>query len=162
MASTYTKLPKDSVGGVVITSDSENLVVTPVPSGYKIGFNPAGLVAERATSVVNTYTAGETLSALKAVYEVSGVVYKADNTSLVAASVSGISLTAADAGTSVQILQFGVLQDPVFSFAPADLVFLTTDGTISNVAPDSGYLTRLGRAINANTLLVIIDSPKTL
>lgn len=161
MASTYTSLPKDS-DSLTITSDSENLTVTPIPSGYKIGFNPAGLVAQRATSVVNTYIAGETISALKAVYEVSGVVYKADHSSVESASVSGISITASSSGHPIEVLQFGVIQDPVFAFNPADLLFLTDGGTISNVAPDSGYLTRLGRAINVNTLLVIIDSPKTL
>jgi hypothetical protein len=164
MSSTYKNIPKQDASDGISDVVSESSAITISHNGQVvgIGLDTSGIVAESAASVVNTYTAGESISALKAVYELSGVIYKAAPDTIQTASVVGITLTSANAGEQVQVLQYGVLQDAFLTFSPADLIFVTSNGAITNVAPASGYLTRLGRAINVNTVLIIIDSPKTL
>lgn len=148
---------------VDITSSSDALTIdNPSGNTYVIGMDMSKIVAQEAICVVVGYPAGETISALQAVYQSRGSVYRGDHASLVEASVIGLAVTSGLAGETVQVLEFGVISDASFSFAPADLVFLTDNGALSATSPPSGYLTRVGRAINPTTILVIIDSPKTL
>lgn len=149
-------------GSTVIQSDSPALTVDKQGNKWVLGFDESQMVAERASSVVNTFTTGEIISALQPVYQSGGLVYKADSSDLIKASAIGIALQAAGAGQSIEVLQYGVLGDAILSYSPADLLFVSGSGSITNVAPTTGYLTRLGRAINLNTILVIIDSPKVL
>lgn len=117
---------------------------------------------QRASAVVNQYTCGETISALKAVYAVSEQVFLAGPTSMARASIVGIALTSGTEGTLIDVLQYGILEDESLGFRPTDLIFVGSNGTLTTTAPTAGYLTRVGRAINPSTAIIIIDSPKTL
>lgn len=165
MSSTYKNIPDESSSEGVQSVVSESVALTishPSNGVVGIAIDMSGIVAQSAASVVTTYTAGEVISAIKAVYAVGGTIFLANANSLQEASVVGITLTSGNPGDPIQVLQYGVLEDTMLGFTPADLLFVTNSGAISNTAPTSGYLTRLGRVITGNTALILIDSPKTL
>lgn len=145
-----------------LASSSSALLISGEGRTRSIGLDASGLAVAQAATVAATYVAGEPISALKAVYEFEGAIYLANPSNLIGASVIGIALNAAGTGAPVEVLQYGPLHDASFSFSPASLLFVTSGGTISTVAPTEGYLTRLGRAINSNTVLIIIENPITL
>lgn len=164
MASTYQNIPNDASSDVTLVSNAPALTIGHTGDTYTFGLDTSQLVADEAASVVQTFTAGETISALDVVYldQVSGTILKAKRTSLVAASVIGIAKTSGIAGDPIQVLQYGILSDASFAFTPAALTFLSDLSKITETAPTSGYLTRLGRTINLNTILVFIESPADL
>lgn len=163
MASTYKNIPPDPTE-IEIVSNSAALTIEKVGSSFQLELDTSSIIVEEASSVVTTFRAGEVLSALQAVYfdPITARVWKADKTDLVKASVVGITKTAANLDANVEVIQYGLLSDASFLFQPAQLVFLSIQGLLTLIAPDSGFLTRLGRAINNNTILVLIDSPITL
>lgn len=145
-----------------LTSNSGALLISGEGSARSIGLDASGLSVAQASAVAISYTAGEHISALKTVYEFEDAIYVATSSNLVGASVIGIALNAAGIGQPVEVLQYGVLQDASFNFGPAALLFVATDGAITTTAPQTGYLTRIGRAINSKTALIIIENPITL
>ena len=164
MSSTYINIPNPNNSSTVITSDSPNIIVNMSGDAYSIGFDPMGIIANQAAAVVTDFTAGEMISALTVVYydEATGTIFKADSDTLIKASALGITMTAGMAGSTIKVIQYGLLTDSSFSLDPADLIFLGHNGLITTTAVSEGYLTRLGRAIDSTTILVLIESPVTL
>lgn len=160
MADVFINIP-DYGGLRDLLSGSAALVITG-GSVKTVTVDMSSLVASRASSVVNTYTAGETISANQAVYEAGGSVFKGGPETLGVANIIGVALTAGAVGQSINVLQYGVLEDAAFAWTATDLIFVDSDGLLTSSAPDAGYLTRVGKAITATQILVNIDSPITL
>lgn len=165
MSSTYINLPiEESAGQTTVSSGDPSVIVDQVGNDYQISIDQSSITAEQAASVVNVFTAGETLSALQAVYyhEASGTVQRADSSILIKASSIGVTKTAANLNTPVEVVQYGLMTDLSFSYLPSDLIFLDSNGVLTTTAPSSGYLTRMARAITSDTILILIESPVTL
>lgn len=108
-------------------------------------------------------TAGETISALKAVYLTDSTTCKlANNTDDIQGTVIGISLTAGNLGDTIKILSFGIIDDPFFTYTINDPVFLGTNGNLITTQPSSGVLTEVGYGLGAGSFYVKPNSPKIL
>lgn len=129
------------------TVDNE-LITLDVESG--------GLVPGGNTDL--TYTAATTLSALRAVtLDNSGQATYATNTTLANAQVLGVTVTAANAGSPVQIRTIGVMSDPSWNFVKGP-VFLGTNGALTQSAPTGGLVVApIGRALSQTTIYIDVD-----
>lgn len=163
MSSTYKSISAKSTG-INIISNTPALSVGHLGNIWALDIDTSQLTAQQASSVVNSLIAGETISALKVVYydHMTGRILKSSTDDIIKASGVGVTRTAGIEGSEIEVVQYGLLSDPSFNFLPAQLVFLSDDGSLTTSAPNSGFLTRVGRAINENTLLVLIESPVTL
>ncbi len=101
-----------------------------------------------------TKKATHNISALKVLkFDSSDYVsYATSNTTFEDATAIGISLTAATTGNDVEILLFGVLEDPFFSFPVNAGVYLTTSGGLSDTPPVSGYLSKVGNSLGTGAI----------
>ena len=95
---------------------------------------------------------GETLSALRAVYELDGEVYALDYRD--AAHIDlllGITLTAADQGQPVNVQRSGVLDDAGWAWTPGR-VWLGADGRLTQTPPTDGFDVLIGAATSATRI----------
>lgn len=103
--------------------------------------------------------AGAVLSALRLVYELDGAVYPldwadADHMDL----LLGITLTAADAGSTVNVQRSGVVDDAGWNWTPGR-VYLGADGALTQTPPAGGFDVLIGVAVSATCLLLNIQDP---
>ena len=106
--------------------------------------------------------AGETLSALRAVYELGGVVryldpQDDDHIDL----LLGLTLTAATPGAPVNIQRSGPIDDSGWSWTPGP-VWLGPAGTLTQTPPADGYDVLIGAAMSATRLTLNIQPPIVL
>ena len=103
--------------------------------------------------------AGETLSALRAVYELDGEVFvldsgDADHIDL----LLGITLTAAAAGDPVTVQRSGVIDDAGWSWTPGR-VWLGVDGRLTQTPPANGFDVLIGSAVSATRITLNLSDP---
>jgi hypothetical protein len=106
-----------------------------------------------------TYAAGEIISAVKAIRVDTATAFLAEPDTFTNANVTGISITAGNLSDSIKVVLSGELYDSSFSFTAGDLLFLSSSGTITDVAPVSGFRTVIGRSIGGTGILVDIEEP---
>lgn len=104
-------------------------------------------------------TAGATLSALRAVYELNGQTFyldyrDEDHIDL----LLGITLTAASAGAPVNVQRSGVLDDSGWNWTPGR-IWLGIDGALTQTPPADGYDVLLGTAVSATRIILNITDP---
>ena len=106
--------------------------------------------------------AGETLSALLAVYELAGQVFALDaNDGDHIDLLLGITLTAASLGQPLNILRSGVIEDAGWNWTPGR-VWLGIDGALSQTPPTAGFDVLIGAATSATQITLNIQDPITL
>lgn len=103
--------------------------------------------------------AGETLSALRVVYELAGAVFALDyrdgeHIDLVV----GVTLTAASEGGSVNIQRSGTLDDGSWSWQPGP-VWLGAAGALTQSPPAEGFDVLIGSAVSATRITLNIQDP---
>ena len=96
--------------------------------------------------------AGENISALRAVYELSNQVFyldpaDSDHIEL----LLGISFTSATAGQLLSVQRSGVMDDSGWSWIPGP-VWLGSNGTLTQSPPATGYDVRIGAAVSATRI----------
>lgn len=110
-----------------------------------------------------TAAAGETVSAIKALYSNGASVFAGNpDGSFQDASIVGISITAATAGNELRYLIDGSLFDSSLSFTDGEPVFLDINGGLTQIDPAvSGYTYRvlLGYATGTNAININIEEP---
>lgn len=104
-------------------------------------------------------TAGETLSALRAVYEMEGQVYyldyrAGDHIDL----LLGITLTAAGSGSPINVQRSGVIDDDGWSWTHGR-IWLGADGALTQIPPADGYDVLIGSAVSATRIIINIQDP---
>lgn len=107
-------------------------------------------------------SAGETLSALRAVYELDGVVRYLDSQDDEHIDLLlGLTLTAATPGAAVNIQRSGPIDDAGWNWTPGP-VWLGPAGTLTQNPPAEGYDVLIGAAMSATRLTLNIQDPITL
>lgn len=104
-------------------------------------------------------TAGQALSALRAVYELDGQVLYLDYRD--AAHIDlllGITLTAAQLGEPINVQRSGPLEDAGWSWTPGP-VWLGVDGALSQTPPSDGYDVLLGAAVSTTRITLNLNDP---
>jgi len=78
------------------------------------------------------------------------------------ANAIGIALNAATAGNTVNVLLFGVLEDPSLTFSLNDLLFLKSDSTITDIGTSTlgEFLVEVGKSLGAGSMFVNIKTPE--
>jgi len=146
-----------SAAGVTAPTPTTPAVVTAGQAG------PRGLPGPAGTEVVRA-VAGEALSALRVVYAdpTDGRVYYADKgTAAHGGRVLGLTLAAAAAGDEVAVQTQGRAQDAGWDWdtAAAPGLFLGSAGAITQGAPATGFVLRVGFVKAADEAFIRIDPP---
>lgn len=104
-------------------------------------------------------TAGATLSALRAVYELDGQVFYLDYRD--AAHIDlllGITLTAATAGQPINVQRAGPIDDSGWNWTPGR-IWLGVDGALTQTPPTDGFDALIGAAVSATRITLNITDP---
>lgn len=131
-------------------------VVTVAQSQGRTG--PQGPVGPSGGALV--LTAGETVSALKMVYELGGEVFALDSQD--AANIYrwvGVAVTAGTTGNDVTVQRSGELEDNSWSWTDGERVYLGASGTLTQVPPVVGYYQLVGTAVSPKRVLLNIQDP---
>ena len=150
---------------VLVTAEAFALVVEPeqapvalVATGEQ---GPAGRPGEPGPAGGSAFqrTAGEALSALRAVYELDGQVryldYRdEDNIDL----LLGLTLTAANLGEQTNIQRSGPIDDSGWSWTPGP-VWLGAAGALTQNPPADGFDVLIGAAVSATRITLNLQQP---
>ena len=112
---------------------------------------PGGVVIQRS--------AGHLISALRVVYEASGLVYALDYRD--AAHIDllvGITMTAADGGAPIAIQRAGEISDSGWAWTPGR-VYLGVAGQLTQTPPETGYSVLIGSAVSATRIILNLQDP---
>jgi hypothetical protein len=104
------------------------------------------------------YPAGETISAVKAVYEDSGI-FLGDPDIFIKSNIIGMSVTSGLAGSQIRVIESGNFFDSSFTFIVGEPVFLGAGGLITQVEPVSIFRVVLGFAVAENGFRINIQEP---
>lgn len=107
----------------------------------------------------NSRIAGETISAIRAIFLDSGEIFIADQSVEIKSNVFGISITGSVMGGAVVVKESGELYDSSLSFTIGSPVFLSNSGQLTQTAPVSGFRVLIGYAIATNGLNINIQEP---
>lgn len=108
-------------------------------------------------------TAGETISALRAVYEREGMVYHLDQQD--SANIDlflGISVSSALAGDTVIVQRSGTIDDASWTWSVGDNVYVGAAGVLTQTQPVTGWELVVGAAPEATRLTLDFDEPVLL
>lgn len=131
--------------GVILTTGEQG------PPGIGIPGPAGGSALQR--------TAGQTLSALRAVYELDGEVFLLDLAD--AAHIDfllGITLNAADISTPVNVQRSGSLEDANWSWLPGR-IWLGPEGRLTQTPPTSGFDLAIGTAVSSTRITLNLQDP---
>lgn len=119
---------------------------------------PPGIPGPAGGSSVQR-TAGATLSALRTVYELDGQVFPLDYRDAGHVDLLlGITLTAADLGSPVNVQRSGVLDDSNWAWTPGR-VWLGIDGALTQTPPAEGFDVLIGAAVSATRITLNLTDP---
>ena len=106
--------------------------------------------------------AGETISALRVVYELNGQVFALDYRDTEHVDLLlGVTLTAADAGQPVNVQRLGAVDDGGWSWQPGR-VWLGATGSLTQTPPTDGFDVLIGAAVASGRLLLTLQDPLEL
>jgi len=111
------------------------------------------------SATLEVRNAGETISALKCVYSFDANTIKLGSSSgsLAEAMAFGVTITAANINESLQIQTYGTLRDSSFTFAANDQLYVSSNGSITNIPPVSGYRTVIGISQGLGSIFINIQ-----
>lgn len=154
MSSTPTATPervkklKNLVTPIVLVASETGQDISdgnPLPVYVVGGISPSGDVSQ----IVTTLQAQEDISAMKLV---SAGLYLADKDVLGRERVVGIARDFISSGANGVIITDGIVQDASFSFVVGNPIYLSNSGNLTQVAPSTGYWTKIGTAVKTNAL----------
>lgn len=127
----------------------------------KLDFEGDGdtIISGNSDVITSNETCGENISALKCVYKDSGVIGKSSSDTLNKSYVFGISKQSGITGSQVNIVQFGILEDPFFNYAQGTLLFCDSNGSITDTCPSTGFRTKIGFSTGIGEIMVSIEEP---
>lgn len=103
--------------------------------------------------------AGETISALRVVYELDGEVFALDPTDEVHVDlVLGVARTSAMIGEAVNIQRSGPIDDSSWTWTP-NPVYLGSNGALTQTPPATGFRVRIGASPEPTRLNIDISEP---
>lgn len=111
---------------------------------------------DEAKRLVITRKAGEQISALKMVRLEGNQAFVGSSDSLESSIVVGIALNAASSGEDIIILVYGIHEDSFFGFGPNEALYLSSDGSITEVPPTTGVLVRVGSSLGYGQVLLSV------
>lgn len=106
-------------------------------------------------------TAGEDISAIRVVRSsLTGSFYAKSNGTYEEANAVGISYTSALTGNLFTVVTHGLMEDSSFStYTINKEIYLSTNGTLTQTAPLTGFLLTVGKYIGQNIIVITIKDP---
>lgn len=153
--------------GLIVVDDEHCIVVEPDPDVLVVALSdqgPPGPPGEPgpAGGAAVQRLAGETLSALRVVYELDGLVFQlSPNDAGHIDLLLGLAITAAPSGTATNIQLIGAVDDTGWSWTPGP-VWLGSNGALTQTPPTSGFDVRIGAAVSATRVVLNIEEPLRL
>ena len=109
-------------------------------------------------SVTKIYA--ENISALQLVTASSSTEVKiAEPAVFNTAKVLGVAFQGGITGFDGRIILSGVLEDPIFNYPVNDLLYLGTNGTITNTPPVVGFSVTVGYSLGNGSIFIKIEEP---
>lgn len=143
---------KTSVAQQVMPSSVVVLGGVPGRAGQVGPVGPAG-----GTAVVRT--AGETISALRAVYEEDGEVFVLDYRDQDHIDqLLGITLNAGASGAPITVQRILDITDAAWAWTPGR-VYLGADGALTQTPPSTGFHVLIGAAVSATRITLNLQDP---
>lgn len=137
---------------VALEPDAETVVVTAGEQG------PPGPPGPTGGSAVQRI-AGETISALRAVYELDGAVYPLDYRDEAHIDLLlGISLNASPGGGAINVQRSGVLADSAWSWL-VGRIYLGASGVLTQVPATEGFSVLIGAATSVTSVTLNLQDP---
>jgi len=114
----------------------------------------------QAVRNMGRYTAGTTVSGQRVVVRgAAGVLYADSSNPAHAGAVLGVTNGAALAGTEVDVVERGAVDDAGWSWTPYQPLWLNGVGLISGTPPSSGFSCQIGFALTATRIYVAVQVP---
>lgn len=116
---------------------------------------------DSAEKLAAFFIAGEIISALKVVrLNTTSDAFVADPTgTFEEAKAIGIARSAGGIGATIDVQTFGILEDASFTFSANTPLFLSATGSITDVAPVSGYNVQIGHGLGAGSIFIALREP---
>ena len=155
---------EDAAPSVITLDDTTDLLVLPVEDTQVVVAagvqGPPGIPGPAGGQVLER-TAGELLSALRAVFEdAAGLVWLADAAEAGEVfTLLGVTTTAADAYQQVLVQRLGAIDDAAWSWTPGVRVYLGAAGQLTQTPPATGFDVLIGVALSPTRLLLNIQDP---
>jgi hypothetical protein len=159
----------------ILDKEYEKFVESPTRANMPAVETVIGNVTELANAIASQITGGssgslesrnasETISALKCVYSISAnsIAIAKNNVSFNEASVFGVAVTAANTNEEVNIQTYGVLRDTSFSWSANTQLYVDTNGSLTDVAPSTGFRTLVATAQGIGQIFINVQEPITL
>tara|TARA_Y100000296_G_C5180060_1_gene263663 strand:+ start:4870 stop:5340 length:471 start_codon:yes stop_codon:yes gene_type:complete len=117
--------------------------------------------SESATSVQESFLCRDALLGLRAVrrYYFDTVKLCDPSATYFDACVYGITLAGNSKNTKTKIVTYGILKDTNLDFSQDEVLYLNTDGSITNVAPSTTYKTIIGYSLGNGEIFINIQPP---
>lgn len=145
--------PARNVLSVVVPVERPVAVLIPAGRGPE---GPQGVPGPDGGSAF-ARVAGETISALRVVYEIDGRVFYLDAGDAEHIDLLlGITLTAAGTGETVNVQRSGAIDDAAWSWQPGR-VWLGSDGSLTQTPPADGFAVLIGAAVSATRITLNIQ-----
>ena len=126
-------------------------LTTIVQSGFQGPQGPPGLVGPSTMVTPTTALGGNRV--------VTGIATYADNTDLTTLGKAiGVTQTSTLANTPVTLTTQGEL-DGFSDLAPNGSIYLSTNGTITQIVPSVGYIQKIGVAISTTSAIINFNPP---
>lgn len=142
--------------------EREHLVALEVPEVHAVTVGeqgPAGRPGEPGPAGGSAFqrTAGETLSALRVVYELAGQVFALDAGDAEHIDLLlGVTLTAAEHAAPINVQRSGAMSDAAWSWQPGR-IWLGADGSLTQIPPVDGFAVLIGAAVSATRITLNIQ-----
>ncbi|UBB15412.1 capsid cement protein [Comamonas odontotermitis] len=155
---------EDAAPSVVTLDEETDLLVLPVEDTQVVVAageqGPPGIPGPAGGQVLER-TAGEQLSALRAVFEgAAGRVWLADATEAGEVfTLLGVTTTAAEANQQVLVQRLGSIDDAAWGWTPGVRVYLGAAGQLTQTSPATGFDVLIGVALSPTRLLLNIQDP---
>lgn len=73
--------------------------------------------------------------------------------------VAGVSKSAASQGAALQVQFTGLMTDPSWSWIPGSIIFAGLNGTLTQMAPETGFVTVVAKAVTSTMIIINSEPP---
>jgi len=116
--------------------------------------------AQSVPTIKDVKEASEVISALKCVYlDTDTTCAISDPTDEDKSVTFGVAINSGIIGDPIDIVNYGQIDDAFFTFTGVQLLYLGPLGTITNIAPSSGFRTVIGKSLGIGSIFVNIEEP---
>lgn len=144
-------------GTVVTTTLSKSVAVSTI---VNIGLPGSSASVGVGSYVAQTQIASESIGGHIVVYmSPTGVAIASSSVVNTANKILGLTSGSVVNGQPVEVVTSGTITEPSWSWTVGDAVYVSTNGTLTQTVPTSGYILQVGIATNPTTINIDLKLP---